>query len=127
MKDKIAEGKEAAEKYQQALETIQSMEAVMESLKQFKAETEAAAAKAERDNVFSKFEDLSGIEAFETLRENAAEYSAEVLEEKCYAIRGKIAVHAKFSLENKAPKIVVEKTEISHEPYGGIFAKYGIE
>ena len=126
MKDKIAEGKETAEKYQQALETIQSMEAVMESLKQFKAETEAAAAKAERDNVFSKFEDLSGIEAFETLRENAAEYSAEVLEEKCYAIRGKNAVHAKFSLENKAPKIVVEKTEISHEPYGGIMAKYGI-
>ena len=127
MREKIGEEKEISEKYQKAVETIQSMESELADLKQFKLDTEAAAAKAERDNVFSKFEDLAGIDAFEALRANAADYDASTLEEKCYALRGKFNTAAKFSLEGKAPKIKVEKTEPTNEPYGGIFAKYGIE
>lgn len=83
-------------------------------------------AKGKRDEVFAQFEDLVGVEAFEALREHGMEYTAEDLEEKCYAIRGRHGMTAKFSLEPKAPKLVVEKTGISPEPYGGIFAEYGI-
>ena len=54
------------------------------------------------------------------------EYDIETLEEKCYAIRGRNGGAAKFALENKTPKIKVEKTDVSNEPYGGIFTKYGI-
>jgi len=102
------------------------MENELGALRQFKTDTEGAKAKGERDEVFAQFEDLVGVEAFETLRENCMEYSKEDLEEKCFAIRGRNSTTAKFSYEPKAPKLIVEKTGgITPEPYGGIFAEYG--
>ena len=60
------------------------------------------------------------------LKENKMNYELDVLEEKLYAVRGKYGVVAKFSLENKVPKIMVEKDDDeSTEPYGGLFEKYG--
>lgn len=115
-----------AEKYQAASDTISSMENELGTLRQFKIDTEDAVAKGKRDEIFAQFEDLAGIEAFEHLREHSMEYSAEDLEEKCYAIRGRHGAAAKFSYEPKTPKLVVEKTGISPEPYGGVFAEYGI-
>ena len=103
------------------------METELGELRQFKADTESAALESAREKVFAQFEDLVGVEAFEALRENCAEYDAESLEEKCYAIRGRNGSVAKFSLENKTPKLKVDKTDISNEPYGGIFTQYGIE
>lgn len=114
------------EKYQTASDTITSMENELGTLRQFKTDTEDAIAKGKRDGVFAQFEDLIGVEAFETLREHYAEYSVEDLEEKCYAIRGRQGAAAKFSLEPKAPKLAIEKTGISPDPYGGVFAEYGI-
>lgn len=122
-----ANNAEWSEKYQAASDTITSMENELGALRQFKTDTEDAIAKGERDEVFAQFEDLVGVEAFEKLRENCKEYSAEDLEEKCFAIRGRIGATAKFSLEApKAPKLPVEKTGVAAEPYGGIFAEYGI-
>lgn len=115
-----------AEKYKTASDTISSMENELGTLRQFKTDTENAIAKGKRDEVFARFEDLIGVEAFEALRENNAAYSAEDLEEKCYAIRGRQGAVAKFSMESRTPKLAVEKTGISPEPYGGIFAEYGI-
>ncbi len=78
-----------AEKYQTASDTISSMENELGTLRQFKTDTEDAAAKGEREKVFAQFEDLVGVEAFENLREHCTEYAVDVLEEKCYAIRGR--------------------------------------
>ena len=114
------------QKYQTASDTISSMESELGTLRQFKTATEDAIAKGERDEVFAQFEDLIGVEAFESLREHCAEYSIEDLEEKCYAIRGRNGSVAKFSYEPKAPKLPVEKTEVAPEPYGGVFAEFGI-
>ena len=114
------------QKYQTASDTITSMESELGTLRQFKTETEDAIAKGERDEVFAQFEDLVGVEAFENLREHSSEYSVEDLEEKCYAIRGRNGSVAKFSYEPKAPKLPVEKTNVTPEPYGGVFAEYGI-
>lgn len=116
-----------AEKYQTASDMISSMESELDTLRQFKTDTESAVAKSEREKVFAQFEDLVGVEAFENLRENCANYSKEDLEEKCYAIRGRNGVAAKFSLEPKAPKLPVEpKDNIPNdEPYGGIFIEHG--
>jgi FtsZ-binding cell division protein ZapB len=127
MEQKILDGAQWEEKYQTASDTIATMEKELGELRQFKADTESADAQAARDEVFSKFDDLVGVEAFENLRENCAEYDVETLEEKCYAIRGRNGSVAKFSLEEKTPKLKVNKTDISNEPYGGIFAEYGIE
>lgn len=126
MEQKLHDSTEWEAKYQTASDTIASMETELGELRQFKTDTETAIAKGERDEVFAQFEDLVGVEAFETLRENCMEYDVETLEEKCYAIRGRNGVSAKFALENKTPKLKVEKTDVSNEPYGGIFAKYGI-
>lgn len=90
-----------AEKYQAASDTISSMENELGTLRQFKTDTENAIAKGERDEVFAQFEDLVGVEAFENLREHCMDYTADVLEEKCYAIRGRSGVATKFSYEPK--------------------------
>ena len=126
MEQKLHNNAEWEAKYQTASDTIASMETELGELRQFKTDTETAIAKGERDDVFAQFEDLVGVEAFETLRENCMEYDIETLEEKCYAIRGRNGGAAKFALENKVPKLKVEKTETTNEPYGGIFTKYGI-
>ena len=115
-----------AEKHQAASDTISTMQTELDTLRQFKTETEGAIEKGKRDEVFAQFEDLVGVEAFEKLRENSAQYSIEDLEEKCYALRGRNGTTVKFSHEPKAPKLPVEKTGVKPEPYGGVFAEYGI-
>lgn len=125
-----ANNEQWTEKYQTASDTISSMENELGKLRKFKEDTEAAAANAaakeERESIFAQFEDLAGFEAFESLREHSTEYSMEELEEKCYAIRGRNGTTAKFSHEQKTPKLAIDKTEIKPEPYGGVFAEYGI-
>lgn len=126
LEEKLRNSSEWEAKYNTASDTIASMETELGELRQFKADTEAAAAQAERESVFAKFEDLAGIDAFEALRDNCSELDAATLEDKCYAIRGKYATGAKFALEDKAPKLKVEKTDITKkEPYGGLFERYG--
>ena len=124
MDKKLKEYSEFETKFNSASETINSLNAELTVLRKFKADTESAVAKSQRDEIFSRFYDLLGIEAFEALRENCEDYDLETLEEKCFAIRGRTGIVAKFSAESKAPKLKVDKTVISNEPYGGLFIKY---
>ena len=125
MEKKIQDNAELEAKYQTASDTIESMKAELDKLRKFKSDTEASIAQDARNEVFAQFEDLVGVEAFEALRDACDEMDIETLEEKCYAIRGRQAVTAKFGLEPKTPKIKVEKGKIENAPYGGIFEKYG--
>lgn len=130
LEEKISANTELETKFQSASDTIASMETELDTLRKFKVDTENKALEEAREEVFAQFDDLVGVEAFEALRDNRDSYSdMDVLKEKCYAIRGKEGTAAKFSLDEKAPKIKVDrKTETSEkEPYGGIFARYGIE
>ena len=116
-----------SQKYQEATEKIASMKGDLEELndlRSFKVETEKAQKKDAADKLFSSFEDLAGIEAFDTLKSEYDKFSLEQLEEKCYAIRGRNGVHAAFSLE-KTPKLPVNKTGLDeNEPYGGAVLRY---
>lgn len=95
-------------------------------LKEFKACIEAKNAETARNEVFAQFDDLNDIEAFEKLKESASEYDAQTLEEKCFAIRGRMNTVAKFSIESKPAKIVVDTTNNREdELYGGLFSEYG--
>lgn len=116
---------EISEKYQVASDTIVSMETELDELRKFKADTEDAIAKNARDEVLALFTDLVGIEAFDELSENSAEYSIEELEEKCYAIRGRNSTDTKFDLKDiKLPKLKVEKSiNTEDRPYGGVVEK----
>lgn len=130
MEQKLRDNAGWEAKYQATVDTIASMETELSELRQFKANVETAIAKDERDEVFSQFNDLVGIDTFENLRVNCMKYDIETLEEKCYAIRGRNSGAAKFTLEDKTPKIKPEKIYITNdyitndEPYGGLIMKY---
>ena len=115
-----AADKEWAEKYA-------TLEAEVEQLRKFKSEAEQSADVQAKEEVFSRFEDLAGVEAFDNLRGDCEQYSLEDLEEKCFAIRGRNQA-LKFSVnETKPPKLMVEKTATGEdEPYGGVFSEFGI-
>lgn len=124
MENKLKDYTEIETKFNAASDTITSMKAELDELRQFKTDTENATAMVEREEVFAQFEDLVGIEAFETLKSDCMKYDLETLEEKCFAIRGRNGAALKFSAKEKAPKFKVPKTDIPHEPYGGLFVKY---
>lgn len=116
-------------KYESVKQSMDDMCKELDSLKAYKADIEATAAKQEREGVFERFEDLVGVEAFESLRENCDDLNVDDIEEKCYAIRGRQQTGMKFSVtETKSPKLPIEKSfSENNEPYGGVFTKYGIQ
>ncbi len=120
---------EWAGKFQAEAEKNAGLEGELKELREFKRDAEDRAAENERTQILGRFADLEGIEAFEALKADHAGMTAEALEEKCYAIRGRSAAPAKFALEQGgAPKLKVEKAEPEEkEPYGGIFAEFGIK
>lgn len=122
---------EWVEKYQSVNNQVTDLETELEGLKQYKADIEKAAAdaalKAEQDSIFAKFEELGEIEEFIALRENCGDLTGEALEEKCFAIKGRYNVAAKFSTEPKAPRLpVIHIDAPSKEPYGGAFVEFNI-
>jgi len=127
MEQRILDGAQWEAKYQAASDAMATMGTELDELRKFKEDVELQALNQARADVFARFEDLVGVDAFEALRNDCSAYDAEALEEKCYAIRGRNAVPAKFSAEDRAPKLKVEKETHSYEPYGGIFAEYGME
>ena len=114
-------------RYQEAASEIETMNSELTELRQFRETIEADEHERELNNVLAQFEDLAGVEAFEVLRNELGDYSADALEEKCYAIRGRLGAGAKFSKEPRAPKLKVSKSDDRDdaEPYGGLFQKYG--
>ena len=127
MEEKLHDAGEWEAKYNTASDKLTSMEGELDVLRKFKKDTEDAKADEARDAVLDNFSNLDGIDAFDTLREHKSEYDATTLEEKCYAILGRVSGQVKFSLDNKTPKLPVSKTDVSKEPYGGIFTEFGIK
>lgn len=112
---------------------ISEMETELTELRQYKADVEAQKIEAEHEELFARFADLDGVEAFEALRENSADMSVESLEEKCFAIRGRLATVANgtttYAAKTCKPKIGLDKTEADDsesetKPYGGIVERY---
>lgn len=99
-------------------------------LEKFRLDTEKAKRDEEVQRVFAAFSDLSGNERFDELKENPGEMTADELEEKCFAIRGRMAIQQNYSLERPAEgfrlPIDEKAAHVSDEPYGGIFAEFGI-
>lgn len=104
----------------------------IEALSNYKANREYEDNKSRVETLFSNFSDLEGDERFETLKNEVCEgkyaMTSEDIEDKCFAIRGR-NMTAKFSANTQTQPIRIpakNTTEVSDEPYGGIFAKYGI-
>ena len=114
---------EAEQNYAAIKADKDAMDAELSELREFKAGVEKELHDAAVEEVFAKFEDLKGIEAFEALRGTVTDL--DTLEEKCYAIRGRQMSEAKFSVKNSTPKIkVTRKEDKPNAPYGGIVEEY---
>ena len=127
MESSIVEYSSVAKDLEEANKKIEGMESELNSLREFKAKIDEENEKQARENVFAQFEDLAGIEAFENLKSNCGDMDIATLEEKCYAIRGRNGTSAKFSADGSAPIIKVVGSVLKIDPYGGIFAEYGID
>lgn len=114
------------EKFDEEVSKEATMETELDLLRRFKTDSENAKARAERDEVLARFEDLAGIEAFETLTDKCMDFSVEELEDKCFAIRGRQVAQQTFSAKPVAPKLPIEKVKDYADPYGGIFSEYGV-
>lgn len=122
---------DASEKYDEISAKFTEMEGELTSLREFKEQAESAERTEKANAVFAQFTDLAGNETFEALRsaieEDNSKFDAETLEEKCFAIRGRIGTTANFSLDStKAlPKYAVEnESDDTPMPYGGVVEKY---
>ena len=126
MSEKLNELNAKGEEYRTASETVASLEAELAELRQFKADIEAERIKTMKESLASRFEDIAGTDAFAALMEHADEYSGEELEDKCFAIRGRMMTQAsqKFSM-GQATRVIVDKTPEERKPYGGIVERYG--
>lgn len=106
-----------------------ALSAEKSELEKFKTNTLQEKLQAEQQRVFAAFEDLAGNDRYDALRANCGEMTAEELEDKCFAIRGRLSTQ-KFSASNPPESIRLpiegSKAPASDEPYGGIFAEYGI-
>lgn len=101
------------------------------SLREFKQNVENSKAQEDKNELFKRFSDLEGIEAFEDLKANCSKYELEELEDKCFSIRGRNVSELKFSQSNpKQTKLVVDREArggfTDDEPYNGIFVRRGI-
>lgn len=120
-----------SEKYSSISDEMDEVKAEVEELRQFKTGVETQQRNEAINSLFAKFEaQLGENEDYRELKESHDEFSIEEIEEKCYAMIGR-AQAFNFSLERQnpqgAPKLVVERKDSkTEEPYGGVFAKYGI-
>lgn len=117
----------ANDKWQEACEQLESLKNEIAELREYKRTVEEAQETEKRNSVFAAFEDLFGNDAFEDLRAKASEYTPEEIEEKCYALRGRIGSVKKFSRTGGGTmKILVENNmnDNDDEPYGGVIARY---
>lgn len=120
------EKKQLEDKFSEATNTINTLSAEIDDLRKYKEDKLELERKDAIDAIFSAFEDLVGVEAFETLRVNSKDLSIEDLEEKCYALRGRKNSNLHFSTSSKkVPKLPVQAPDMTeNEPYGGLFIKY---
>lgn len=123
------ENDETSKKYEEIFAKYEEMEAEVGALREFKLQAESAERTENANAVFAQFTDLTGNESFEALRaaveEDNTKFDVATIEEKCYAIRGRLGSHATFSVDKSTPKIAVEKEASPTDmPYGGVVEKY---
>ena len=105
----------------------------VDELRTYKADKTAAEHQAQIDAIFAKsdFESLKDNKEFIDFKDNVGDISLEDIENKCYAILGKVTAKSKanFSVkkpnENSSVVVKVDTTSSSDSaPYGGLFDEY---
>lgn len=116
---------DSEEKYNQASQTITDLQCEVDSLKEYQKSKMDEERKDAEEELFSRFAELNGIEAFESLRSNCSDMTLEDIESKCFELKGRNATQLSFSVnKQKSTRIAVEKNKLDDEPYGGLFVQY---
>lgn len=114
-------------------QSLASAESELAGLREFKENIEKEARSEQIEAVFALFADLSGNEMFDafcdSVREGKVDLSPDDIEEKCFAIRGRVGMPSNFSASGAAPKLKVDESQAEESkkedvPYGGIVEKY---
>lgn len=103
-----------------------TLETEVEELRKFKNEAEANARAEAVNAIFEVFDEkLSECEDYANLKENNSDYSVEEVEEKCYAMLGRIS--STFSINTNSDLTRVgfschdDDNRASNKPYNGLF------
>lgn len=111
------------EKFDQASQTINNLQSELNMLREYQKSKLGEERKNAEDELFARFSELDGVEAFESLRTNCSEMALEDIENKCFEIKGRNTT-VNFSVAKpKSTRIAVEK-KYENEPYGGLFIQY---
>lgn len=114
---------ESDEKFNQATQLITDLKTEISTLKEYQKAKQSEERKNAEDELFERFAELNGIEAFEVLRTSCAEMELTDIESKCFEIKGRNTT-TNFSVNKSKPtRIAVEKKH-EDEPYGGLFVQY---
>jgi len=110
-----------------------TLESEVTELRQYKADAESAQRNAALETVFSKFDSrLAECEDYKALKESNAEYSVDQVEEKCYAMIGRMSANDSAKDEDSVVRIGYSvhfenemKKDSDKKPYGGLFDAFG--
>ena len=114
---------ESEEKYNQASQTISDLQSEISGLKEYQKAKQTEERQDAENELFARFAELDGIEAFEILRTGCSEMSLEDIESKCFEIKGRNTTTNFSVIKPKSTRIAVEK-KYENEPYGGLFLQY---
>lgn len=119
---------ELEQKYSTATQTISGIQSELETLRNYKKTKMDEERREAEIELFTRFSNLNGIEAFDALRSNCSDMTIESIESKCFEIMGRNAAIANFSASRSKPsqstRIAIEKNRLKDEPYGGLFVQY---
>ena len=111
------------------MDALDALKAEYAVLKSFKDNYDAAEIQAQKDEIFAKksYAKLEGVEAFEELKKNAANFSVDEVIEKAKII------YADFMEQNETPEVEEKSTKVigfnfnkketKKSPYGNLFNK----
>ena len=110
-----------------------ALESEVTELRQYKADTESAQRTAALEAVFSKFDSrLAECEDYKALKESNSDYSVDQVEEKCYAMIGRMNTENPISEDEGVVRVGYSvhfenemKKDADRKLYGGLFEVFG--
>lgn len=124
----LSSAKNVAErKYNEASETIKDMQNELDTLRNYQKSKISEERKDAEKELFARFSDLNGVEAFEVLKADCLEMALEDVESKCFEIRGRNTTDTTVTFSANKPtstRIAIDKNKYENEPYGGLFIQF---
>lgn len=114
----------AEQKYNEASKTIENMQTELDTLRNYQKSKISEERKDAEDELFARFSDLDGIEAFEALKADCSEMALEDVESKCFEIKGRNTTVTFSANKPTSTRIAIDKNKFENEPYGGLFVQF---